>query len=143
MGRRGRDWRGAALTRILLTKRHSLYAGFGRNGLKSRRLPGITQRLAALLAYRAETLGQTITLGDSQEPPVYPEVFRWLRRLSAATGDRARSRQVSGYASKRLPWRRPDPRLSELLVSQLITDLLITAYFLLTTLVICEDALCG
>ena len=43
--------------------------------------PGTTQR-SVLLAYRTETLGQNIALGSSREPPVCPEVFRWLSRFS-------------------------------------------------------------
>jgi hypothetical protein len=31
----------------------------------------MTQRLAAPLAYRTETLGQSIALGNSREPPAF------------------------------------------------------------------------
>jgi hypothetical protein len=39
--------------------------------VKNRRLPGTTQRLAALLPYRTEALGQSIALGNSREPPAF------------------------------------------------------------------------
>jgi hypothetical protein len=62
-------WRGAALTRTPLTKPYLLYDWFGPKRVRNRRLPGITQRLAAPLAYRTETLGHGIALGNSREPP--------------------------------------------------------------------------
>jgi hypothetical protein len=68
---RSRAWRGAALARTPLTKRYLLYDVLGRNGVRNRRLPGMTQRLAAPLAYRTETLGQSIALGNSREPPAF------------------------------------------------------------------------
>ena len=65
--------------------------------MKNRRLPGTSQRLVALVAYGMETLKRNIALGNSREP--------LLSRLSVATRDRARCRQVLRYALKRLPSR--------------------------------------
>ena len=56
-------------------------------------------RLAAPLAYRTETLGQRIALGNSREPPAF--------KFPSRTRDKTRYRQVLRYALKRLPSSRP------------------------------------
>ena len=70
MDTNGREWRGAALARTQLTERCLLHDLFGRN-VSNRRLPETTQRLVARLAIRTETLGQSIALGNSREPPAF------------------------------------------------------------------------
>ena len=56
-------------------------------------------RLAAPLAYRTETLGQRIALGNSREPPAF--------KFPSRTRDKTRYRQVLRYALKRLPSSNP------------------------------------
>jgi hypothetical protein len=70
----------------------------------SRRLPGVTRRLAALLAYRTETFGQNVALGNSREPPAF--TFFQSRRYMAGPC------QVFRRALNRLPSRLGLPRSS-------------------------------
>jgi hypothetical protein len=42
-------------------------------------------------------------MGNSREPPVYPEVFQWLSRLPVLFRDTIKNRVVTRRTLKRLP----------------------------------------
>jgi hypothetical protein len=66
-----RVWRGAAFRRVSRPDGICSMPGLAGSGMRNGRLPGTSQRLAALLAYRTETPRRSMALGNSREPPAF------------------------------------------------------------------------